>query len=111
MSDWTDLQLAHSLAPIQAPEALWSRINSPAPVPQSRWREAFRMAAPCAAAAAFVLLLVRTSALELRPPHPDFVANEPIAVERWLAHEAGPAHRPAPAMEAAAAACKTCHTL
>jgi anti-sigma factor RsiW len=28
MSDWLDLQLSHHLAPVEAPEALWNRIQS-----------------------------------------------------------------------------------
>jgi hypothetical protein len=109
MSDWTDLQLSHSLAPVQAPDALWDRINGASPA-QPRWREAIRRLGPCAAAAAVIVLLARTSALELRPPHPDFVANDPVAVQRCLAHPAGAPVQPRPAL-IADTSCKTCHTL
>jgi hypothetical protein len=110
MSDWTDLQLSHSLAPVQAPDALWERISGAASPAQPRWREAICRLAPCAAAAAVFALLVGTSALELRPPHPDFVANDPIAVQRCLAHPAGAPIQPRPALMTGNS-CKTCHTL
>lgn len=105
MSDWMDLQLAHSLAPAKAPDALWARVNAridmPAPAAASPWIGMFRWAAPCAVAVAVLLLLVRATAIELRPAHAEFVSNDPIAVERWLAHEAGVAVplRPAPGVQ------------
>ena len=37
MSDWLDLQLSHQLAPVQAPDALWDRVQQaggPRPVPR-----------------------------------------------------------------------------
>jgi hypothetical protein len=110
MSDWTDLQLSHSLAPVQAPDALWERISGAATPVQPRWRDAVRRFAPCAAAAAVFVLLVGTSALELRPPHPDFVANDPVAVQRCLAHPAGNTVQPRPALMTDTS-CKTCHSL
>jgi hypothetical protein len=92
MSEWIDLQLAHSLAPAKAPAALWGRIDAalcPAPVrPAPRGIGAFRWAVPCAVAAVVLLLLVRTTAIELRG-HAEFASNDPVAVEHWLAHEAG----------------------
>jgi hypothetical protein len=110
MSDWTDLQLSHSLAPVQAPDALWDRINGAASPARLGWREAIRRAAPLTVAAAVFALLVRTSALELRPPHPDFVANDPVAVQRCLAHSPGVPVQPRPAL-ISDTSCKTCHTL
>lgn len=115
MSDWIDLQLAHSLAPAKAPAALWDRIDAalcpPAGTAPSRRASfpkqrviafpaatdapsraalprALRWGVPCAVAAIVLLLLVRTTALELRG-HAEFASNDPIAVEHWLAHEAG----------------------
>ena len=38
MSDWLDLQLSHQLAPVQAPDALWDRIQQatgPRPAPRT----------------------------------------------------------------------------
>ncbi len=91
MSDWMDLQLAHSLAPVPAPAALWERVDAaliPAAVARPRRFPTLRWAVPCAAAAAVVLLLVRATAIELRA-HPTYASNDPVAVEHWLAHEAG----------------------
>ena len=89
MSDWIDLQLAHSLTPLKAPDALWDHICAPLPKPAPRRHEAFRWAAPCAVAACALLLLIRSTSLELRPAHPQFVSNDPVAVQHWMAHEAG----------------------
>ena len=63
--------------------------RTPAPVASPRWRDTFRWAAPCAVAVCVLLLLVRVTALELRPPHAEFVSNDPVAVQHWMAHEAG----------------------
>jgi len=90
MSDWVDLQLAHSLTPVQAPDALWARIHAPAAGARPHWRESFRWLAPCTMAVAMLLLLIRTTALELRPPHPEFIANDPAGIQHRLAHEATP---------------------
>ena len=92
MSDWTDLQLAHSLTPVKAPDSLWARVNAGngtgATAERRRATGAFRWSVPCAVAAA-VVLLASTTTMELRPPHGAFVSNDPVAVEQWLAHEAG----------------------
>src|SRR5437879_3640905 len=34
MSEWLDLELSHHLAPVTAPDALWDRVISAAPVSQ-----------------------------------------------------------------------------
>lgn len=90
MSDWMDLQLSHSLTPVKAPDDLWNRVSAAGGAPaisEPRWTVGFRRGVPCAAAAALLLLLVRATVVELRPPHDQFVANDPVAVGRWLAHE------------------------
>jgi len=92
MSDWMDLRLAHSLTPLKAPDALWSRVNAgigaATAAERPRATGLFRWGVPCAVAAA-VVLLASTTTMELRPPHAAFVSNDSVAVEHWLAHEAG----------------------
>ena len=81
MSDWIDLQLAHSLTRVQAPDELWARIS--APVVQRR-PVAIRWAVPVAIAACVMVLLAR-------PVREDrvFTSSDPVAVTKWMAHEAG----------------------
>jgi hypothetical protein len=82
MSDWVDLQLAHSLTRVQAPDELWARIQ--APVARQQRPVAIRWAVPVAIAACVVVLLAR-------PVHEDrvFASSDPAAVAKWMAHEAG----------------------
>ena len=93
MSEWIDLQLAHSLTPVNAPDELWARIN--APVAQRKRPGAIRWAVPVAIAACVMVLLARPMDLsrmaagELRGGRLEFVSNDPVAVERWLAHQGG----------------------
>src|SRR5438105_136634 len=85
MSDWIDLQLAHSLTPAHAPEELWARISGAATPRQAPRRPiAIRWAVPAAIAACVMILLVR-------PVREDrvFASNDPVAVAKWMAHEAG----------------------
>jgi hypothetical protein len=81
MSDWIDLQLAHSLTPAQAPDELWARISSPV---SPRRPVAIRWAVPAAIAACVIVLLAR-------PVRENrfFASNDPVAVAKWMAHEAG----------------------
>src|SRR4051794_39585252 len=105
MSDWIDLQLAHSLGPVKAPDDLWARIQ--AGRPRRTLHPAIRWGAVAALAASVTVLLARPvhkSRLEL--------AAGP-AIRRSLAHE--PVVRVADRGEAAPirqnAACRGCHTL
>jgi hypothetical protein len=118
MSDWIDLQLAHSLNRVKAPEALWSRLQAAqAGVVETRPR--WRWAAPFAIAVCVLLMLlvVRASALELRGARTEFVSNDPVAMERWLAHHRGsvsrrgqaPAVRVKSEMASARVECVACH--
>jgi hypothetical protein len=112
MSDWVDLQLAHSLTQVKAPDALWERVATAGGAPavsEPRWTAGFRRGVPCAAAAALLLLLVRASAIELRPPHDDFVANGPVSIERALAHER--TSSPPNVTTVTDIGCAACHTL
>ena len=113
-----DLQLAHSLTPVKAPDALWNRVSTAGEAPPlsqpARWTVGFRRGVPCAVAAALLLLLVRASAVELRPPHEDFVANDPVATGRWLAHEKSATSIFVSDKNATAAndgSCNLCHSL
>ena len=45
MTDWVDLQVAHHLGPVQAPEELWARIERPMPRRRTAPRLALAMAA------------------------------------------------------------------
>lgn len=89
MSDWIDLQLAHSLAPVKAPDQLWARIEAASAAAPARRAVAIRWAFPVAVAACALLLLARLAAVELRTPRAEFASNDAVAVEHWLAHEAG----------------------
>jgi hypothetical protein len=115
MSDWTDLQLAHSITPVKAPDELWSRVSAaggtPALSEPPRWTAGFRRGVPCAAAAALLLLLVRATVVELRPPHGEFVTNGPVAVERWLAHEKSAASFTDRGLTVSGGSCVACHNL
>src|SRR5689334_13844456 len=112
MSDWMDLQLAHSLTPAKAPDALWSRINGAAQPARPRWQDSFRRGTLSTVAAAMLFLLVRATAVELRPPHEDFVANTPVAAKKWLAHEPQVQRvRLEVSSVRSESGCKTCHTL
>jgi hypothetical protein len=115
MSDWMDLQLAHSLTPVKAPDALWSRVSAaggaPALSEPPRWTAGFRRGVPCAAAAALLLLLVRATVVELRPPHGEFVTNGPVTVERWLAHEKSASSVTGRGLTVVDGSCSACHSL
>ena len=82
MSDWIDLQLAHSLTPVSAPDELWARIQ--APVARQRRPVAIRWAVPAAIAACVMVLLAR-------PVREDrtFASSDPAAVAKRMAHKAG----------------------
>jgi len=52
--------------------------------------------------------------VELRPPHEDFVANDPVATGRWLAHEKSATSIFVSDKNATAAndgSCNLCHSL
>jgi len=76
MSDWIDLQLAHSLTPVPAPEDLWARIQAP-PI-RSRRPIAIRWAVPAAVAACVMVVLAR-------PVHEDrvFASSDPATVAEF----------------------------
>jgi hypothetical protein len=116
MSDWIDLQLAHSLTPASAPDELWARIER-ARAPRKPERSPIRWAVPAAIAAAVMVVLAQP----VRQERFKLVSANPPKVEHWLAHqpgESGPL-RPMPAARAQAvvsdgrsdAACRYCHTL
>jgi hypothetical protein len=114
MSDWTDLQLAHSLAPEKAPDELWARVQGGAVA--ARPSRPFRWAFPVGVAACGLVLLARLAAFELRTPRADFSPVETVAVERWAAHQAGSGRAwAAEGMRskdmAATTNCGYCHTL
>ena len=99
MSDWIDLQLAHSLTRVQAPDDLWDRIMAPPPV---RRPFAVRWAVPTGIAACVMALTAMPH--ELYIERPDFSA--PV-VERKLAHEARPAASPIKSVDVS---CQACHS-
>jgi len=108
-----DLQLSHSLTPVKAPDDLWNRVSAAGGAPaiaEPRWTVGFRRLVPCAAATALLLLLVQATMVELRPPHEDFVANDPVAVGRWLAHEKS-VPSAGKTTVVADGSCTTCHNL
>jgi hypothetical protein len=54
MSEWLDLELAHRLAPVQAPERLWHLVQTPGPIANARRRPVKTVLLLAAAAAASV---------------------------------------------------------
>jgi len=56
MSEWLELELAHRLAPVQAPERLWNLVQSPGPAANARRRPVKTVLLLAAAAAASVWL-------------------------------------------------------
>lgn len=100
MSDWLDLQLSHHLAPAQAPDALWDRVQGGIGIRPARPRVAFN-AWPIAAiltlmAAAGTLWLVakgeqpaldlRQLAIEqLRNSEPvELHSSDPAQISAWM---------------------------
>ena len=108
MSDWIDLQLAHSLTPTRAPEELWARIRGAKPEPRRR-RSPVRWAVPAALAAGVMVVLAQP----VRQEHFELTAGRPAKIERWLAHqpgESGPL-RPVVAIQDRDGSCRQCHVL
>ena len=109
MSDWLELELAHRLAPVAAPDVLWDRIenarNRPAAPARSfdRPRFALPSAWPVAALASLALIAcalfladTRTPALDLRQlaaGHPaapvDLHSADPSEIRTWLQRRVG----------------------
>jgi hypothetical protein len=109
MSDWIDLQLAHSLTRTKAPDELWSRIQSGALAPTQPRR--VRWAFPVAVAACALLLLARLAAFELHTPTTGFSPVENVAVERWAAHQPGSGSVWNREPMQARSDCRLCHNL
>lgn len=96
MSDWLELELAERLAPVRAPEALWTRVNRPAP-PTARRRTSrpgawgWVAAAAMAAATLAVTLAIpspslsQLAAAELAKSRPaDFRSSDAKEIAKWL---------------------------
>lgn len=112
MSDWIDLQLAHSLTPKSAPEELWARIQNASSAPRKR-HSPIRWAVPAAIAAGVMVVLAQ-------PVHQErfeLVAGNPAKVHGWLAHKsAGSGTSSVLNVQAISTgrsetACRYCHTL
>ena len=56
MSEWLELELAHRLAPVQAPDRLWHLVQAPDPSANARRRPVKTVLLLAAAAAASVWL-------------------------------------------------------
>ncbi|MGA3241477.1 MAG: hypothetical protein ABSG03_34890 [Bryobacteraceae bacterium] len=78
MSEWLELELAHGLAPVRAPERLWRLVQTPDPVVRTRRRPVKTALLLAAAAAASVWLAaawrpevrnVRTIGLSANPAY------------------------------------------
>jgi hypothetical protein len=76
MSEWLELELAHRLAPVRAPERLWYLVQTPGPLPNRPRRPVKTVLLLAAAAAASVWLAaawrpeatnVRTISLSANP--------------------------------------------
>src|SRR5258706_13566299 len=112
MSDWIDLQLAHSLTRAPAPDELWARINPNCerqvngPVAPRRRPIAIRWAVPVAIAACGMIVLAR----RVREDRV-FAASDPAAVSKRMAHEKRPVSKARTEVAANTTACKHCHSL
>jgi hypothetical protein len=96
MSEWLELELSERLAPVQAPEALWNRVNRPvAPMCGRRapgagaWAWLFATAAIAATLAVTFAIpspsLSQLAAAELAKSRPaDFQSNDPKQIAKWL---------------------------
>lgn len=96
MSEWLELELSERLAPVRAPEALWSRVNLPAPSIHSRrapragaWAWLFATAAIAGTLAVTFAIpspsLSQLAAAELAKSRPaDFQSTDPKAIAKWL---------------------------
>ncbi|MGA7237912.1 MAG: hypothetical protein WBY44_19660 [Bryobacteraceae bacterium] len=96
MSDWLELELADRLAPVRAPEALWARVNKPAPstvgLRKSRpgawgWFAAAAMATATLAVTVAIPSpsLSQLAAAELAKSLPaDFQSGNPKEIAKWL---------------------------
>ena len=103
MPDWLELELAHGLAPAEAPEGLWDRIEGSISV-----RPASRREVPGWAIAAMVMLALSAATWlavnrhapvpdlealareELQDPTPlDFCSSNPVEISGWMRQHAG----------------------
>src|SRR5882724_11533594 len=82
MSDWIDLQLAHSLGRVKAPDELWARIQR-RPVRRAS-HAILRWGTVAAVAAGVTVLLARP----VRESQVEIATARPAVVQRSLAHEA-----------------------
>ncbi len=101
MSDWLELELAHRLAPVRAPEALWARVQRSRAVEPARSillprRALVALGAVAVAAIVAVALAVPSpgmsemAAAELAANRPaDFRSSDPHAIAHWLRANAG----------------------
>jgi hypothetical protein len=111
MSDWLELELAHRLTPVEAPEGLWERVENGPPVravrralPRAAWTAwpVAAMATVALAAGALWLADVRAPALEPALDIRQLAAGEsgqsaplelytsdPAEIRRWLRQHTG----------------------
>jgi hypothetical protein len=68
MSEWLELELAHRLAPVRAPERLWHLVQTPGPLAHTRRRplRAVLLLAAAAAASVWVAAAWRPEARNVR---------------------------------------------
>ena len=108
MSDWIDLQLAHSLGRAKAPDELWDRLQGRAP--RRRRPIAVRWAVPMAIAACVTVMLARP----VQEGRFELVANQRADIAHRLAHEAAAQANGSAVIPIAVRselACGTCHSL
>jgi hypothetical protein len=101
MSDWLDLQLAHELRPVPAPDELWGRVRAGQrrPVTRSRW---WTLRLPALASATLLIAagllwsakrsagLEQLAARELnRSAQLELRSSDPSEIGAWLRREAG----------------------
>jgi hypothetical protein len=96
MSEWMELELSERLARVRAPEALWERVNRPAPAVAVRraalpgaWAWIFATAAIASTLAVTFAIpspsLSQLAAAELAKSRPaDFQSSDPKEIAKWL---------------------------
>ncbi|MGO9258072.1 MAG: hypothetical protein ACLQU1_17425 [Bryobacteraceae bacterium] len=107
MPDWLELELAHRLTPVEAPEGLWERVESGRPArgvhrapPRAVWTvwPVAAMAALALAAGALWLADVREPVLDIRQLAAsewwqsaplELHTNDPGEIRRWLRQHTG----------------------
>src|SRR5690348_1790691 len=101
MSEWLELELAHRLAPVAAPDELWARVQNGKPAPErhaARWPIAAIVTMGVAAATLWLAArgqepavnLERAAVEQLHSDAPlDLRSSDPAQIGAWTRQHAG----------------------